>query len=339
MTPYWYDVGFRGAVRLEYKTDGFWMDVHRDVGEVTERHDPRRLIVISYLTTNPPAAAAAVINDPQSHRQRDQTKKASDGLDPFPNEYREFVQRTGRRMSYLASRALQVALWRTGARGGPAEIEIYPLHLFWRRQPATGEVVLESDWRQIPSGIVTVEMPDLSFFDLDESIAPHISLLLNEPVPQLLGHDLLREAWRIHESNPRAAVIVAVAAIETGVKQFLASQLPQTEWLLRNLPSPPLHKLLRDLLPTVPSKAKGYNTLPALDSSTVRAVKEAVEKRNALVHVGEAEVGEEWLATLFREARRLLYELDYHSGHDWARIVAEKVHPWGREWYAKNPDA
>jgi len=183
--------------------------------------------------------------------------------------------------------------------------------------------------------MVSLGLPDASFLDLDDSIAPEISLLLDDAAQQPLGHDLLREAWRVHESNPRAAVVVAVAAIEIGLKQFIANQLPQTEWLLRNVPSPPLHKLLRDLLPTVPSKAKGHGTIPALDGSIVRVVKEAVEKRNSLVHVGGAEVGEEWLATLFQGARRLLYELDYHSGYEWAPKVADNVNPWGREWYAK----
>jgi hypothetical protein len=337
--PYWYDVGFRGTVRLENKAERFWPDVHRDVGDVTDLEDPRELAVVSYLTDEPPVAAAAVLNGPGLQRPELVVPKTRDGFDPFPAEYGEFVRRTARRMSELATRAFEVALWRTGARGGPPGIEIYPLQLFWRRQPEEGELVLGSDWQQLPSGIVMVGLPDASFFDLDDSVAPNISLLIDRGTPQPLGHDLLREAWRIHESNPRAAVVVAVAAIDTGVKQFIGNQLPQTEWLLRNLPSPPLHKLLRDLLPTVPSKAREYKAVPALDSSVVRVVREAVEKRNSLVHVGGAEVEREWLAALFRVARRLLYELDYHSGYEWARKVTEEVHPWGREWYGKTTDA
>ena len=339
LEPYWYDVGFRGTVRLEYRTARFWMDVHRDVGEVTDSDDPRKLVVVTYLVSKPPSNAATVICGPRSGGARLPTTKVGDGLDSFPSEYREFLQCTARRMSELATRAFQVALWRTGARGGPPGVEIYPLHLFWRHEPAKGESVRDTGWRQVPSGIVMARVPDLSFFDLDESIAPHISQLLDENVPQPLGHDLLREAWRIHESNPRAALVVVVAAAETGIKQFVAGQLPQTEWLLRNVPSPPIHKLMGDLLPTVPSKAKGHNTVPPLDKSIIRAVREAVEKRNSLVHVGTVEIGDEWLAGVFREVRRLLYELDYHSGNEWAPKVAEKVLPWGREWYEKNIDA
>jgi len=339
LAPDWYDVGFRGTVHLEHKKEGFWLDVHRDVGDVIDKEDPRQLVVVSYLLHEPSPTVEAVLNAPLSHEAKVTAKKTGDGLDSFPTEYREFLHRTARRMGELATRALAVALWRTGARSGPPEIKVYPLHLFWTRQLMEGGTSSESSWDQVPSGIVTVGLPDLSFFNLDESIAPHISLLLDEATPQPLGHDLLREAWRIHESNPRAAVVVAVAAIETGLKQFIASQLPQAEWLLRNLPSPPLHKLLRDFLPSVPSKAKGHQTVPALNSSTVRVVTEAVERRNSIVHVGEAEVDEEWLAALFQEARRLLYDLDYHSGYEWAAKVVDKVHPWGQEWYGKITDA
>lgn len=339
LEPYWYDVGFRGAVRLEHRIARFWMDVHRDVGDVTDSDDPRKLVVVTYLVSEPPADVAMVLSVPQTSGTTAPTTKLCDGLDSYPSVYREFLLGTARRMSELATRALQLALWRTGARGGPPGIEIYPLHLFWRHEPPQGEVILDSGWHQVPSGIVELGLPDFSFLDLDESISLHISRLLEEDVPQPLGHDLLREAWRIHESNPRAALVVVVAAIETGVKQFIADRLPQTEWLLRNLPSPPLHKLLKDLLPTVPSKANGHNTVPAFDKAILRAVSEAVERRNSLVHVGTAEIGGEFLARVFHESRRLLYELDYHSGNEWAPKVAERVQPWGRQWYEKNDDA
>lgn len=62
--PHWYDVGFRGTVRLEDRTERFWLDLHRDVGDVTNTEDPRRLILVSYWVDEPPVAAAAVITAP-----------------------------------------------------------------------------------------------------------------------------------------------------------------------------------------------------------------------------------------------------------------------------------
>jgi hypothetical protein len=171
---------------------------------------------------------------------------------------------------------------------------------------------------------------DLSSFDLDTQVAPDISRLLDSGEDQPLGHDLLREAWNIHESNPRSAVVIAVAAIEVGIKQFIAAQLPGTKWLLHHMPAPPVHKLLRDFLPGVPSRGESSGVVGPLDIGLVRVLREAVEQRNALVHAGEANISEDWLQTLFKNVRRLLYDLDYHRGHGWARAVRENVQPWGR---------
>lgn len=338
LEPHWHDVGFRGTVRLENRANRFWLDVHRDVGAVTDEEDPRKLVLVSYLAEEPSAAVLTGITNPGSIRTAVVPPKAGDGFDSYPAEYRDFVSSVAHRMSNLATRALEVALWRTGARGGPPGIEVSPLQLFWRAQVTAEEGFLDSEWRQIPSGIVWVGLPDTSFFDLDAAIGSQVSQLLDEAIPQPLGHDLLREAWRIHESNPRAALVVVVAALETGLKQFIGSQLPQTDWILRNLASPPLHKIVRDLLPKIPSQAKGHTTVPAVGGAAVRAVREAVERRNSLVHVGQVEIDREWLTALFQVARRLLYQLDYHAGHEWASEVAERVHPWDREWYAKRTD-
>src|SRR5438105_4701450 len=134
IAPYWHDVGFRGSVLLENKAEQFWLHVHRDVvhvhhdvGGFTEEENQRQLILVSYLMDDPPEAVAAVLNDPQSHRVKVETQKASDGLESFPVEYREYLHRIARRMGNLATKALEVALWRTGARGGPPGIKIDPL--------------------------------------------------------------------------------------------------------------------------------------------------------------------------------------------------------------------
>jgi hypothetical protein len=57
------------------------------------------------------------------------------------------------------------------------------------------------------------------------------------------------------------------------------------------------------------------------------------------VHVGQVDLDREWLTTVFQVVRRLLYQLDYHAGYEWASGVAEIVNPWNREWYIKSTDA
>jgi hypothetical protein len=47
-------------------------------------------------------------------------------------------------------------------------------------------------------------------------------------------------------------MILAVAAAEVGFKQFIVQMQPETKWLVANLPSPPLDKMLAEFL-TEPS--------------------------------------------------------------------------------------
>src|ERR1019366_7825527 len=68
-------------------------------------------------------------------------------------------------------------------------------------------------WRQVSTAVVTMGLGDLSSFDLDTQVAPDISRLLDSGEDQPLGHDLLREAWNIHESNPRSAVAIAGSSV------------------------------------------------------------------------------------------------------------------------------
>ena len=79
--------------------------------------------------------------------------------------------------------------------------------------------------------------------------------LIDEGADEPLAHALLREA-EINRNRDalRSALILAVAAIEIGVKRFIATAIPGTAWLLEQIQSPPTHKLLSDYLPTLPAK-------------------------------------------------------------------------------------
>jgi hypothetical protein len=69
-------------------------------------------------------------------------------------------------------------------------------------------------------------------------IALHLRQLLDanqlEPVP----HALLREAWSQRHSNPNSSLLIGMAALEVGVKDYIAACMPAAAWLAENVPSP-----------------------------------------------------------------------------------------------------
>jgi hypothetical protein len=73
-----------------------------------------------------------------------------------------------------------------------------------------------------------------------------------EPV----AHQLFREAWELRRSNPRSALAIGIAAAEIGVKDLIASLIPDTRWLVKETPSPPVVKILREYLPMLPVRGR-----------------------------------------------------------------------------------
>jgi hypothetical protein len=73
-----------------------------------------------------------------------------------------------------------------------------------------------------------------------------------EPV----AHQLFREAWELRSSNPRSAIAIGIAAAEIGVKDLIAVVVPNAHWLVKETPSPPVVRILREYLPMLPVRGR-----------------------------------------------------------------------------------
>jgi hypothetical protein len=133
-----------------------------------------------------------------------------------------------------------------------------------------------------------------------------------------LARQIFLEAYALADPNPRAALVLAVAAAEIAVKQFAAAQSPRESeaWLISKQQSPPLLMLLRDYLPFFTDKRTVDGT--AVPKHLRSTLHDAVEARNHIVHQGHSGYDEEQLADVFVAVNDLLYLLDWFAGHRWA---------------------
>ena len=115
---------------------------------------------------------------------------------------------------------------------------------------------------------------------------------------------------------------MAATAVETGVKDHIGRLRPHTEWILANMPSPPIAKLLRKYLPQIHGGTPIFSNWDSLKPLWNACVKLA-EDRNTTAHSGCA-VDDAVLRTHIRTAADILYVLDALAGHEWAR---ERVSP------------
>lgn len=182
------------------------------------------------------------------------------------------------------------------------------------------------NWHSAPFlGFVTVERK--RSMTLSPSDQQEIRDLLASGTREPLGHELFREAYAQRSDNPRSALILAVAALEVGVKRLITDMCACAEWFVTEAQAPPVFTMLREYVPKLATKSA-----PAITKEQLDEVKKAVFERNRLVHRGEGGPSGERLDRRLGVIRDLLYTLDSMRGNEWAQDRLEDERPqWIRQ--------
>jgi hypothetical protein len=148
-----------------------------------------------------------------------------------------------------------------------------------------------------------------------------------------LGRQLFREAWIQRKSNPRSALVIGVAAAEVGFKKLVGTLVPQAQWLVDEVQTPSLSKMLSKFLPTLPVKAGFLGKSIRPPKALLRQLDKAVERRNKLVHAGQPPPGWDELEEMLRAINDFLWICDVYQGHVWAakHISIPTQKAWGSD--------
>ena len=154
---------------------------------------------------------------------------------------------------------------------------------------------------------MTVALPSVAFC--------HSSTAVREPV----AFELLREAVQNVGGNDRSALVMGVAAIEVGLKHCIARVAPDARWMVEEAPSPPVARMLREYLPTLPMRNTVAGEVKPPPSHHIDYVTKYVRLRNEIAHVGaDASLDVDDLLEFLDVARDLLHLFDFYVGHEWA---------------------
>ena len=252
--------------------------------------------------------------------------KPLDGFQCFPSCYRSFITDLHRESDSIASDIFNTLRWRLGIDGGPHRLVSCPTSIRWQHestdlaQDAYG--FLE---HQIPIGVSELAFPEGQELTLGDGKRRAVEELLAKEAVQPLHHDLFREAWQNRNVNPRSALVIAIASLETAVKTTICELQEPLRWVFEKLISPPVDKLLREYIPQLPAKNKLNGSVLRPPTHIISEIKKGIEQRNRLVHGSEEGLAPSDLQDLFLAIRDVLYLLDYYRGHDWAvdRIRSE----------------
>lgn len=247
---------------------------------------------------------------------------SKDGFSAYPASYRKFVLGVHQHMDRTATTLFNVIRWRFGIDGGPLSLSSEWSLMRWHSGPPTDRPFDKRGFlnRQIPADVLTIGLPELQEISLDRQNSEIIEEMFRIGTAQPLCHDLFREAWQSRNHNPRSALVMGMAATETGVKTAAVDLHDNagTEWIFENLPSPPIDRMLRDYIQLLPARRKIDDKVRRPPKSAITLIKEGVELRNKIVHGRGKEIEPERLDKILRAVRDVLYLLDYYRGHDWA---------------------
>jgi len=218
-------------------------------------------------------------------------------------------------LKHAALKAIEVLRWRIGDLGPVSPFDSSRL-LSWE---------LDGLWYTVQTDVGLTFLESSPYVRFTRRYVRDIQRALNEEKSQPIGHELLREAWGQRRERPRSAVLIGVAALELGVKEFVAEMAPDTEWLVVNAPSPPVVKMIWTYLPLL--KAPVQFRPP----KSRRRLQDAVRLRNELAHSPSGpQPSPRQLTTILEAIREVLWALDAARGYEWAEQYAADppVSPW-----------
>ncbi len=94
--------------------------------------------------------------------------------------------------------------------------------------------------------------------------------------------------------------------------------MPTADWLIQNVPSPPLVKMLTQFLLNLPVRGKIYGKIIAPPKILMTHLQNGIELRNKLVHGSRNEFTKKDLEQILKACRDIIYLLDFYCGHSWA---------------------
>lgn len=240
----------------------------------------------------------------------------------YPAEVQELVEAARAILEADLRRFLALLRWRQDMEARHELIE--HATLYW----GVGDVMLH-----VPTPHVSRTIPTSTGIAWQEADEADLDALWSQAgLGEPLGHELLREAATLAATSPRSSILITATALEAGVKAHCGSVAPDSAWLFENLPSPPVHKVLKSYVPSI-HKERGQEVgfWETAFAPLASQVSKLFEVRNKLTHTGtvpaDAKSAEEYILL----ATDLLYGLYVLRGHDWAKervsyAIRRKLH-------------
>jgi len=185
-------------------------------------------------------------------------------------------------------------------------------------RPCEFQVVEGGPWRRIEPAISL----KVSFRSLGRTISgavlDEVRQVLRGGGEEPLSNVLLSEAWSLLATSPRGALVLGIASLESCVKRLIVVCVPDSQWLVENVPSPPIESMLRDFVGKLKTKASINGKVVPPPQALLKTIKNAVVLRNQVVHGISRDVSSEKVEEYLRAIADINLLMDCYAGNTWA---------------------
>ncbi len=231
-------------------------------------------------------------------------------LDKFPSSFRTSVADPRDELNRSTRQAIDILRWRLNCLG-PTRNFLSSMSDEWS--------IDGLEWHCLPSSITAIPTIRSELRVTTDALKEVVEAAHNPP-PHLLPYELLREAMELQSKQPRSAVIIALAAVEIATKGLVARSLPETAWLVENIPTPPINRILREYAPNIQTPAGHSLKIP---KEILRSHQSAVKLRNQITHTSQPAPSITRARQILSTASDILRLIDAAEGYSWADTLLQ----------------
>ena len=233
----------------------------------------------------------------------------------LPQGFQQYVDDLLATFSDAASRAVGLLRWRSGHLGPQSPIS--------RRGSSWS--LGDGEWHSFPAP-ASVTLVHNVLLELHPSAHDDLQRLQASGEYEPFTYGLIREAWGQYSANPSSSLLVAIAALELAVQQFITDRVERATWLAEEMPSPDVIRLLDEYLPYLdppPGAPSSASRLEPLPSQLLELLRTRRNQRNAIAHRPESPTAKPLITSEHARSavlgvRQVLLRLDLAQGHAWA---------------------
>lgn len=278
----------------------------------------------SFTPTQKALPVFAAISEGKLPPEKEQAKTVADmtrtsgpnvSLDHYPNPFTSFVDKTRKELSVYPRKSIKILRWRYAQKGPPSPIALRGNYFSFDL----------TNWFLLP-GRYHIEFMARSYSVLRTEQIDENELvdLIKTEIDEPLAHELYREAQELKIGNPRSCLFLTISSLEIGVKECISKLIPHCEWLVKNLPTPPILKILKEYFPLLPCANNFSGKVLSPPNAILDTIEKGISIRNELAHKGTGTPRHETLEEILDAVSDVLWLCDYYCGFGWAKNYIKK---------------